>query len=202
MDNTQMTRNVTLPAQISNAQFANRRFATVVPQHVFASVGDVGAAAHHPPAAALEHTPVTMRSPQIKAVSARSLPGPAVSGRQGQPGAAAGTQAESAAGAGRLPAASTALRPGTENGGRQPGRPTDAGTAALPPPWHSSGGSPHAGTAAPPEGRAFQERQPGGPGAAHPRVPVQAAHPPPQAFHPSAQAFRAPAQAFHPPAQA
>ena len=41
IDNIQMMRNVMLPAQVAGAQFANRRFATIAPQHVFASAGHI-----------------------------------------------------------------------------------------------------------------------------------------------------------------
>jgi hypothetical protein len=65
------------PAQVPNPQFANRRFAAVVPQHVFASAAKVNPAVLHVPAAALEHAPVTMRSPQMRPVQAQSMRGPA-----------------------------------------------------------------------------------------------------------------------------
>jgi hypothetical protein len=73
IDNVQMMRNVMLPRQIADAQFANRRFATIVPQNVFASAGNVGAAAPHPTAG--EHAAVTMRPPQVAPAPTRSLPG-------------------------------------------------------------------------------------------------------------------------------
>jgi hypothetical protein len=94
IDDIQIMRNVMLPAQIANAQFANRRFATVVPQHVFASAGNVGAAALHPPSSVAEHTSVTMRPPQVTPASVRSLPGPFAMGVRGQRGSVAGTQSE------------------------------------------------------------------------------------------------------------
>src|SRR6266481_228452 len=65
IDDVQIVRNVMLPAQVGNAQFANRRFATVAPQHVFAGARQIVPAAHHVPAAVLEHASVTMRPPQV-----------------------------------------------------------------------------------------------------------------------------------------
>jgi FecR protein len=50
IDNVQIMRNVMLPAQVAGAQFANRRFATIAPQHVFASAGKIEQAAQHVPA--------------------------------------------------------------------------------------------------------------------------------------------------------
>src|SRR5260370_41110998 len=70
-----------------NGQCANRRFATVVPQHVFATAGKVDPAALHVPAAALEH--VTMRSPQIRPMRAQPV-SPAGFGAWGASGRGAG----------------------------------------------------------------------------------------------------------------
>ena len=64
------------PAEITNAQFANRRFATVVPQHVFASTGRVDPPARQMPFATLDHARVSMQSPSIRPVRSQALPGP------------------------------------------------------------------------------------------------------------------------------
>ncbi|HEX9535290.1 MAG TPA: DUF6600 domain-containing protein [Stellaceae bacterium] len=93
IDSIQFPRNGRRPAQIMNAQFANRRFATVVPQHVFANAGKVDPAALHVPAAALEHAPVTMRSPQIRPMQAQPVSGPAGFGAWGASGRVAGGSA-------------------------------------------------------------------------------------------------------------
>src|SRR6516165_3498837 len=199
IDNIQMMRNVMLPAQIANAQFANRRFATVVPQHVFAGAGNVGAAALHPPSAAAEHASVTMRPPQVTPMPARSLPGPSAIGVRGRQGPVVGAQSERASGVGlAAPSKPPALPPpsGTAFGGPRPGPATSS--AGLAPPWHSGAGTDPARSHAPVQ-------------ASHPPAPapqpVQAFHPPArapqpaQAFHPPAPAPQ-PAQAFHPPAPA
>jgi hypothetical protein len=79
-----------LPALVTNAQLANRRFAMVVPQHVFASAGKVDPAALRLPAAALEHAPTTIRSPQIRPMRAQPVSGPAGFGARGASGRVAG----------------------------------------------------------------------------------------------------------------
>src|SRR6516164_4954117 len=199
IDNIQMMRNVMLPAQIANAQFANRRFATVVPQHVFASAGNVASAALHPPSAAAEHASVTMRPPQVTPMPARSLPGPSAMGVRGRQGPVVGAQNERAGGVGlAAPSKPPALPPpsGTAFGGPRPGPATSS--AGLAPPWHSGAGTDPARSHAPVQ-------------ASHPPAPapqpVQAFHPPARApqpaqtFHPPAPAPQ-PAQAFHPPAPA
>ena len=50
------------PAQVENTNFANRRFATVVPQRVFANADPVARAAIHVTPAALEKAPVVLAS--------------------------------------------------------------------------------------------------------------------------------------------
>ena len=199
IDNIQMMRNVMLPAQIANAQFANRRFATVVPQHVFAGAGNVGAAALHPPSAAAEHASVTMRPPQVTPMPARSLPGPSAIGVRGRQGPVVGAQSERAGGVGlAAPSKPPALPPpsGTAFGGPRPGPATSS--AGLAPPWHSGAGTDAARSHAP--AQAFHPPAPA-------PQPVQAFHPPARApqpaqtFHPPAPAPQ-PAQAFHPPAPA
>ena len=198
IDNLQIMRNVMLPSHVADAQFANRRFATVAPQHIFAGAGNVEPAARHVPAGALEHASVTMRPPQISPALGRAVPGPATSGARGQSSAMVGTQGERGAGAGRLPAPSNPA-PGTAFGGHQPGQPANA--AALPPPGHPGGAPAHNGAVSP-QSFAGQRDHPTWYGATHPHAPAQAFPPPAQAFHPPAQAPHLPAQAFHPPAQA
>src|SRR5260370_8271026 len=73
-----------------NGQCANRRFATVVPQHVFATAGKVDPAALHVPAGALGH--VTMRSPQVRPMRAQPV-SPAGFGAWGASGRVAGGSA-------------------------------------------------------------------------------------------------------------
>ena len=216
IDNIQMMRNVMLPAQIANAQFANRRFATVVPQHVFASAGNVASAALHPASSVVEHTPVTMRPPQVTPPPARSLPGPVamgMRGRQGQ-GPVAGARIEHAGGV--LAAASGAAAqppvPVPTYRGPQAGPPTSS--ARLAPPFHPGVASPQGETAAAPQSFPGRDTRPASPDVTHLRAPAQAPHPPAQTFQPSAQAPHSvqashpppqaahPAQAFRPPAQA
>ena len=201
IDNTQMMRNVMLPAQIANAQFANRRFATVVPQHVFASAGNVGTAALHPPSATAEHISVTMRPPQVTSPSARSLPGPVAMGVRGPQGPVVSTRSERAGGVGLAPPSKPAglpPPPGTAFGGPQSGRATSS--AALAPPGHPGVASPQGGGAVAPQSLAGQEKNLARSDAAHSHAPAQAFHPQAQAFHPLARAPQ-PAQAFHAPAQ-
>jgi hypothetical protein len=81
------------PAQVMTAQFANRRFATVVPQGVFASAGRVGPAALHVPAGVFEHARVSMRSPAIRPARMQALPGPSGLGAGGAAGRIAGATA-------------------------------------------------------------------------------------------------------------
>ena len=203
IDNIQMMRNVMLPAQIANAQFANRRFATVVPQHVFASAGNVASAALHPASSVVEHTPVTMRPPQVTPPPARSLPGPVAMGmrvRQGQ-GPVAGARIEPAGGG--LAAASGAAAqppvPVPTYRGPQAGPPTSS--ARLAPPFHPGVASPQGETAAAPQSFPGRDTRPASPDVTHLRAPAQAPHPPAQTFQPSAQAPH-PVQAFHLPPQA
>ena len=203
IDNIQMMRNVMLPAQIANAQFANRRFATVVPQHVFASAGNVASAALHPASSVVEHTPVTMRPPQVTPPPARSLPGPVamgMRGRQGQ-GPVAGARIEHAGG-GLAAAPGAAAQPPVPvptYRGPQAGPPTSS--ARLAPPFHPGVASPQGETAAAPQSFPGRDTRPASPDVTHLRAPAQAPHPPAQTFQPSAQAPH-PVQASHPPAQA
>jgi hypothetical protein len=195
IDNIQMMRNVMLPAQIADAQFANRRFATIVPQHVFASAGNVGAAAPHPTAAALEHAAVTMRPPQVTPPPAHSLPGPVAAGVLRPQGPVVGTPSERAGIVGLT-------------GPSKPGAlPPSPGTTSPTQAFHPSAPAfqPHAQSTQPTQ--AFHP--PAAP--VHPQVQPpqqpQAFHAPAPPVHPQvqppqqAQAFHAPAPAFHPPPQ-
>jgi hypothetical protein len=188
IDNIQMMRNVMLPAQIADSQFANRRFATIVPQHVFASAGNVGAATPRPAAMALEHVAVTMRPPQIAPAPTRSLPGPFAAGIRGQQGSVVGTHSERASGIGLTAPRKTAAPPPPPG----PASPTQAplATQAFHPPAQ-----------APQPAQAFHPRAPAIRPQAQATQPVQTFHPPVPAVHPTAHA-RQPAQAFRPPAPA
>ena len=196
-----------LPAQIANTQFANRRFATVVPPHVFASSGNVGSAALHPPSLAMAHTSVTMRPPQVTPASPRSLPGPLATGVHGKQSPVVGTHSEHAGGAGLAASATSGALPPTGIAHRspQPGRATTSVEQASR--LHPGVVSPQGGTAPTSQSLAGQKKHPVSAEVAHPHAPAQAFRPPAeaprpvQAFHRPAQAPQ-PAQAFHPPAQA
>ena len=54
------------PPQAANANFANRRFATVVPQRVFANAGPVAPSALHVAPAALAKAPVALHPPAVR----------------------------------------------------------------------------------------------------------------------------------------
>jgi len=77
--------------QFANAQFANRRFATVVPQHLFASAGRVDPSAHHVPVGSFEHARVFMQPPSIRPVRSQALSGPPGFGARGAAGRIGGT---------------------------------------------------------------------------------------------------------------
>jgi len=215
IDNIQMMRNVMLPAQIADAQFANRRFATIVPQHVFAGAGNVGAAAPRPAAGALEHVAVTMRPPQVAPAPTRSLPGPVAAGIRGQQGPVAGTQGERAGGIGLTAPPKTAALPPYP--GTISPAPAPHATQAFHPPapgvhplaqspqpaqaFHPPAPAVHPPAQAPQPAQAFHPPAPSPHPSAQAPQPAQAFHPPPPAPHPPPQAPQ-PAQAFHPPAPA
>ena len=90
IEGIQFARNAWPPAQDANAQFANRRFATVVPQRVFVSGSSVDPAAVHVPPAVLEHAAVTMRLPQIRPIQTQPVSGPAAFGARDASGRVAG----------------------------------------------------------------------------------------------------------------
>ena len=177
------------PPQVATANFANRRFATVVPQRVFVSADPVAPAALRVPAAALQKAPVAPHPPQIAPVVAKS----AVAGPpRGLP---------EAAGFGRnRPAPNGSAAPAEPP---HPGAaPEHLGTTAAPPiahaelPPHPGPGAPHAGGpgAAPPTTRALppprlgevapaEHKMPGLPAAAghpHPAAPATTAVLPPR----------------------
>jgi hypothetical protein len=66
INNIVVQSNGTPPSQIVNANFANRRFATVVPQRVFANADPVAPAAIRVPPATLEKAPVVLHPPQVQ----------------------------------------------------------------------------------------------------------------------------------------
>jgi len=120
------------PRQVTNANFANRRFATVVPQRVFANADPVAPAAIHVTPAVLEKAPVVLHPPQVK-----PSPRPASAAEQGPqhsppvpvgPGIAP-PAAHPAQAVATLPAAQ-ARPPGTAPAGRAPA----SARAARPPP--------------------------------------------------------------------
>ena len=202
IDNIQMMRNVMLPAQIADAQFANRRFATIVPQHVFASAGTVGAATPRPAAAALEHVAVTMRPPQVAPAPTRSVPGPVALGIRGQQGPVAGTQRERAGGVGLTAPPKTAAPP------PPPGTALETHAPQATQAFHAPAPAVHPSIQTPQPAQAFHPPAP----AVHPQAqapqPAPAIHPPASTVHPPtrgaqpAQAFHPPAPAVHPPVQA
>jgi FecR protein len=161
IDSIHIPRDGVPPAELAHAAFVNRRFATVVPQHVFAGAGKVDASALHPAASALEHTPVTMRPPQVRQSTARGVPGPAAFGPRGQPAASAGMQRVPVAtsgpvsrrGAAGYGASSHASIPQLSGGPRQrsaaglPGR-WPGTTPHQPPPGFGGGRAPHGHPAA------------------------------------------------------
>ena len=144
------------PPEAANANFANRRFATVVPQRVFATAAPVAPAAMHVPPAALQKAPVAAHPPQITPVVAHA----AVAGPpRGLPNAAA--LGPNRAVPGQPP------RPGEP---REPGQPPQPGTAQEHP---GAPGARPANTAALPPPRPGEVRpaEPGRPG----QVPPPAA---------------------------
>jgi hypothetical protein len=181
IDSIRFLRNGRLPAQVTNAQFANRRFATVVPQHVFAGGGKVDPAVPHVPAAALEHATVTMRPPQIGPVRAQPVPGPAGFGAQGGSGRIAG----SSAGYGNT----VAPAPGAPPGGHDPGVAAQALVAqGLERPRSAAA----QGMPAARSGGRWPGATPQAPHSAAPAPRIPAAHPySPPTSHPQA-AYRAP----------
>ena len=115
--------------------------------------GKVDPAARHLAAAALEHTPVTMRSPQIRPLRAQSVPGPTGVGARGASGRVAGGSIGYGSAAGPAPdiprgghvqgpavahtsappqSPITQQRQTARSGGRWPGIPADIPQRAAP----------------------------------------------------------------------
>jgi hypothetical protein len=206
-----------VPPPAANANFANRRFATVVPQRVFANAEGVAPHAMHVTSAALAKAPVALHPPALRpttrptALAARGPsttrpvprgsgapppghPGPVVAGRPG-PGRPPGTPEQGPAlGHPRAPASTAALRPhsGAANANERGPHVSPARTAATGAPGRGPGSLEHA-VAHPPGAPRTAALPP------HPSARVVApAHPPaasirrepPPAVH--AQAFRPP----------
>jgi hypothetical protein len=127
INNIVVQSNGTPPSQVANANFANRRFATVVPQRVFANADPVAPAAIHVSPAALEKAPVVLHPPQVKpstpssstAVQGPQHPRPVPVGPGlAPPARPAGAVSTAPAGQPHLPGtqpehAATPVRPGT-----------------------------------------------------------------------------------------
>ncbi|MBV8937155.1 MAG: hypothetical protein JO095_15285, partial [Alphaproteobacteria bacterium] len=79
------------PVQVTDAQFANRRFAAVVPQHAFASSARVNPSALRVPAGALDHARVLTGSPSIRPARSPALAGLPAFGARGGSGRIAGS---------------------------------------------------------------------------------------------------------------
>jgi hypothetical protein len=107
--NTVVVRDQGRPPPATGARFANRQFATVVPQNVFAGGHRAAPAALAVPAVALQHAPVNVHPPRI---------------------APTGIAAASAAGA---PARADIARPQPPRSGVEPAGPSILGHAARPP---------------------------------------------------------------------
>jgi hypothetical protein len=184
IDSIHIPRDGVPPAELARAAFVNRRFATVVPQHVFAAAGKIDAAALHPAGSALEHTPVTMRPPQIRPTPTHGVPGPAAFRTRGQPATATGMQRAPIADGG--PASGP---PELEHGARAhaptpqtSGAPQQRWEAAPPGRWPSTTAN------GPPVAAPYRSSRRGGPGGAPApsyvgalhggRAPVHAGAPP------------------------
>jgi hypothetical protein len=199
IDGIRFARNGRLAAEVASAPFANRRFATVVPQHVFASASKVDPATLHVPAAALEHAPVTMRSPQMRPIRAQPVPGPAGFGAPGAPG-------RIAAGSGGYGSTVGPAR-GSPRGGGGPGLAAQGlepphPAAVQPVPAVRSGGRwPHATPQAPP-GAALPQRVPSTHAYSQPTSHPQAAHSaPPHLSRAAPQIVHLPGGGGHGPAR-
>ncbi len=183
--NTIVTRsNGAPPAQATNGNFANRRFATVVPQQVFANAQPVAPHALHVAPAALAKAPVVLHPPAVRpaarpaavAVRGPTTTRPVPKGPGVPPPGRPGTAAASLPGAAAHP-------PGTPAGhGPGPGHPpAPANTAAIPPRPGAANANEH-GPHAPAAIGEAKTPAPGTPerGTAHPAgVPNTAALPAP-----------------------
>jgi hypothetical protein len=180
------------PAGAATAAFANRRFATVVPQRVFANADPVARAAVHVPPAALQKAPVSVHPPGIRPVVAHAAvhgapPPRRLSGAEAlgpnrpAPGTPGGVPPHpSTAGSphapGAAPANTAALPPRERGPGRGEGPPTGPAGPAATAPGHAAPGtearpgrSGPANTAALPPHPGQAEQHPGA--ASPPRAP-------------------------------
>ena len=214
------------PQQVAAANFANRRFATVVPQRVFAAADPVAPAAIQVPAAVLAQAPVAVHPPQVSpaprpaAVAARAPQNPrplqigtgrppparpaASSGLAGAQPHTAGTPPAHAVEPGRPGAAAIPPHPGgPERAANMPAAaPYGPATAALPPP-HPRGSAPPA-RVTPPKAIA-PARSPSTAVARQEERPVPADRRPPPITEPRPVAAphpHPPAPIAHPPTQA
>ena len=214
------------PQQVAAANFANRRFATVVPQRVFAAADPVAPAAIRVPAAVLAQAPVAVHPPQVSpaprpaAVAARAPQNPrpvqigtgrppparpaASSGLASAQPHTAGTPPEHAVEPGRPGAAAIPPHPGgPERAANMPAAaPYGPATAALPPP-HPRGSAPPA-RETPPKAIA-PARSPSTAVARQEERPVPADRRPPPITEPRPVAAphpHPPAPIAHPPTQA
>ena len=205
--------NGTPPPQVANANFANRRFATVVPQQVFADADPVAPAAIHVAPAALENAPVVLHPPQVKpaprpagvAVQAPEHPRPAPVG----PGIA--PPAHPASAVSGLPGAQPHPPGATAEHVVGPGRPGTSSPVATIPPHPGAASAPERGAHAPTATSAATMPMPGPGAPGHPgpypaAAPNAAALPPktrPEGLPPATR--QAPPGVFvpvHPPAPA
>ncbi len=196
------------PPQAANANFANRRFATVVPQRVFANAGPVARSAIHVAPAALAKAPVALHPPSVRPptrAAAAAVNGPQnlrpVPRGPGRP--PAGHPAAPVANAPGAPPHPPGT-PGARAAG--PGRPGAPPNAAAVPPHPGAGAAPgpHAPAAigaakAPEPGRAPGSPAPGGP----PHPAARGLPPPhPGALPPAREARPGVAAPGRPPAPA
>jgi hypothetical protein len=208
INNIVVQSNGSPPRQVANANFANRRFATVVPQRVFANADPVAPAAIHVTPAALENAPVVLHPPQVK-----PSPRPASAALQGPqhprpvpvgPGVAPPARPAAAA---STVSAGQPRQPGTQpEQSVTPGRPGTAPNIASIPPRPGVANSPEHGPH-PAAAGAAKTLAPGAPepGVSHPAaVPNTAALPPshPRAVSPAAEARPVIPAPVHPPAAA
>ena len=150
------------PAQVATTAFANRQFATVVPQGVFAASGSVAPAMVHVPQATLKQAPVSVQPPRVTPVATPArVPGPPIPSRSTNPASAnANHPAPNATG---QPPSSPQAIPGHAPEALHPAAPSPA--AALPPAGADHPREPPQGTAAAP-GKSVVTRKSAAPGTA------------------------------------
>jgi hypothetical protein len=194
------------PAEVATTNFANRRFATVVPQRVFANADPVAPAAIHVAPAALEKAPVVLHPPAVGPVPRPAAgavrgptntrpvkpgpgippsvhPGPAAAGVPGAPTHPPGTAPEHAVVPGRP--ANTAAIPPHPGAATTPERgvraPAVIGTATAPEAGHGPG-SRERGAAPPSDTAGLPPARDARPGVVEPRNAerpgVEPGHPP------------------------